>query len=150
MDPLTQGHTCRVPRLSVHELCIHSVFLERWLHQLQRWFREGDVVESHELLYESLQISHLTFRTLLPCQVRLRSLHWRTTLKYLTVCVLVPDSVIVQLRKGRYLSQGLSFAWCTSFRRRSRFVRLTAPKISVNDRWSDDHNHVGTAVIRCR
>ena len=30
------------------------------------------------------------------------------------------------------------------------FLRLTAPVTWVNDRCSDDHNHVGTVVIRCR
>ena len=27
--------------------------------------------------------------------------------------------------------------------------RLTVPMTWVNDRWSDDHDHMGTVVIRC-
>ena len=30
------------------------------------------------------------------------------------------------------------------------FVRLTAPTTWDNYRWSDDHEHVGNVVIRCR
>ena len=30
------------------------------------------------------------------------------------------------------------------------FIKLTAPMACVNDRWSDDHHHVGMVVVRCR
>ena len=69
----------------------------------------------------------------------------------ITACLLIPDSVIVQFLKSRYLSE-FWISWSASFRERLiHFISVaTTPMTRASDRWSDDRGrtcHRGIATV---